>query len=287
MFNAMTPVEQGLFLALHWQTASLDPRIINSSIMETNCFSNVHTDQNGQKVTTIIVHNNISRANHSCRPNAVYAYDHLQNRGTLRALKAILANQEIFVEYLPTEEDSLKSGHDRREELNRHYGFNCDCDACGDPNLGANQRNRQDDDRRNTAATNHAAISANVIPAGGLDQRSRSNHMRPANDYIRNLKALGITDYRLAGAFMDRAKVHKALYVNAASLVAARTHCDICRKADSSWQHLYDAHSDYFLAEVIDGICYGPNHPKGAEVLARKQEIVQLLIRLGASIPTG
>jgi hypothetical protein len=280
MVNHMSPANQALFNALHRRTISPLPHMINFSIMATNCFSSLHSED-GQEVVTLVVHNHISRANNSCRPNAIYAYDHVQNLGTLRALQAIPNGQEITIEYLASVDDSLQVGVNRRRELHRNYGFWCSCPACRNPmNLG--QPNQADDTIRTRAGGRYQVISNTPLPPGGLTHTAGTMWKTRANGYVRDLSDMEIADFKLAGAFIHRAEVHKALYQNAVQSAVPAAHCNKCAVAPHGWHHLNEARNDYAKAETRDRICYGPNHPQCEEVLASKEEVEMELANLGS-----
>lgn len=69
-----------------------------------------------------------SRFNHSCRPNAYFAWNGTSRRLTIHAILDIPANTEIFLNYLPR--DYLKPAAQRQEALREKYGFTCSCVAC-------------------------------------------------------------------------------------------------------------------------------------------------------------
>ncbi|EMD36059.1 hypothetical protein CERSUDRAFT_115970 [Gelatoporia subvermispora B] len=68
----------------------------------------------------------ISRANHSCRPNAIYSWDLVSFTGQLRALQPIKAGEQIFLAYLSS--DAPRAA--RQAEMLSKYRFTCRCAAC-------------------------------------------------------------------------------------------------------------------------------------------------------------
>lgn len=68
-----------------------------------------------------------SRFNHSCVPNACFAWNEKLGVETVYAIKDIAAGEEITLSYV----DPLYDVSARMWEL-WHYGFECDCPACGD-----------------------------------------------------------------------------------------------------------------------------------------------------------
>ncbi|KAL1755472.1 hypothetical protein FB107DRAFT_213475 [Schizophyllum commune] len=73
----------------------------------------------------VAVYETLSRANHSCRPNAHFAFHRASFSVRLRALRDIKAGEEIFISYVPPEAPYAQ----RQKEL-AHYGFSCTCAVC-------------------------------------------------------------------------------------------------------------------------------------------------------------
>jgi hypothetical protein len=71
----------------------------------------------------------ISRVNHSCSPNAEWAWDGEEGTMEVQAVAEIAAGQEIYLSYLP-DEVLLASRAVRRTRLQLCYAFHCNCSAC-------------------------------------------------------------------------------------------------------------------------------------------------------------
>jgi hypothetical protein len=71
-----------------------------------------------------------SRFNHSCNPNAYFSWNKLLGMETIQAVKEIKAGEEITLCYTDQYQDRA-----RRAWEHMHYGFKCDCPACGDPSI--------------------------------------------------------------------------------------------------------------------------------------------------------
>ncbi|TRM58107.1 hypothetical protein BD626DRAFT_410981 [Schizophyllum amplum] len=74
------------------------------------------------------VADDISRANHSCRPNAHPHFDYELFATVLRAVRPIQAGEEICISY-------VRRGVDNYEERKKSlapYGFECSCPSCVD-----------------------------------------------------------------------------------------------------------------------------------------------------------
>ncbi|KAM0801863.1 hypothetical protein BDR22DRAFT_887922 [Usnea florida] len=69
-----------------------------------------------------------SRLNHSCVPNAYFAWNYKSKTLTVHALTPIPSGNEILVDYRVL--NYLKPGDERRQELSDDYHFDCLCPAC-------------------------------------------------------------------------------------------------------------------------------------------------------------
>ncbi len=95
---------------------------------------------------------NASRANHSCYPNAIYAWNQNLRRLTIHAIDYIEAGEEITVSYdLP-----FFSLATRRKLLRDFYAFECDCPVCHDATETEN--GRRGEERRERMETVYNAI---------------------------------------------------------------------------------------------------------------------------------
>lgn len=71
-----------------------------------------------------------SRFNHSCAPNASYAWNIASAKEAIYAVKDIAPGEQITVTYLD-EERLNQSRSGRREILMRDFRFQCNCNVCG------------------------------------------------------------------------------------------------------------------------------------------------------------
>jgi len=71
---------------------------------------------------------NISRINHSCRPNAVHSWNPLLNVETVYAVRPVKSGEEITLSY--TAGGPSKT---RQQELKAGFGFDCKCEICSLP----------------------------------------------------------------------------------------------------------------------------------------------------------
>ncbi|ORY08989.1 hypothetical protein BCR34DRAFT_625973 [Clohesyomyces aquaticus] len=88
------------------------------SIFQTNCM---------EKDGGAAVFPNAARFNHSCNPNACFAWNSAIQKETIHAIQDIAEGEQITLAYCDTTHDKAT----RLWEL-KHYGFVCDCRACAD-----------------------------------------------------------------------------------------------------------------------------------------------------------
>ncbi|KAK7183222.1 hypothetical protein DPSP01_013780 [Paraphaeosphaeria sporulosa] len=115
-FLNITKSEQENYLTLYAQTATTrDAKVID--IFNSNAW------QTGSRTS---ICPQAARFNHSCVPNASFAWNSRLGKVTVHAVTAIPANTEILLSY----ERPYQVGSARREKLSA-YGFVCSCVACG------------------------------------------------------------------------------------------------------------------------------------------------------------
>lgn len=88
------------------------------SIFQTNCMQN----NDGAAIFY-----DCSRINHSCLPNAFFAWNNNIAQQTIHAISMIKEGEEVTISYV----DPFHNKVARAWELH-HYGFSCRCRACGD-----------------------------------------------------------------------------------------------------------------------------------------------------------
>lgn len=177
---------------------------------QTNAFKRDYEDSNGVDRVVFTVFDHISLFNHACRPNAIYQWDdELDNgisghgQGVIHALHPIQQGDEITLCYVSLLDFVLKSRDDRRTELNETWKLQCACAACSDTTQ---------DPQRQTAWELYQALDDVAPPSSRIsgDTYNRSNQLqkhkridKEIKDMMQlatNLKALGVTDTRLADA---------------------------------------------------------------------------------------
>ncbi|CAL1698976.1 unnamed protein product [Somion occarium] len=135
LVERLTDENREAFFALHnCKGPDLDPVI---GIINTNA---VHATLPGFKGPCAAVCKEISRANHSCSPNALFSWDIASFSESLHAIWPIAKGEQIYVCY----GDQYAPRDTRREFLLRRYKFHCKCYSCGLPDADS----RRSDTRR-------------------------------------------------------------------------------------------------------------------------------------------
>lgn len=115
-FLNLADSEKEYYLTLHAQAATArDAKVID--IFNSNAW------QTGSRTS---ICPQAARFNHSCVPNASFAWNARLGKVTVHAIVAIPTNTEISLSY----ERPYQIGSVRREKLSA-YGFQCSCVACG------------------------------------------------------------------------------------------------------------------------------------------------------------
>ncbi|KAE9969973.1 hypothetical protein EG328_006535 [Venturia inaequalis] len=74
----------------------------------------------------LAIHANISKINHSCRPNTASQWDWASLSHKLYALRDIAADEELTMAYF----DTKQSSQDRHQYLTERLNFECGCNLC-------------------------------------------------------------------------------------------------------------------------------------------------------------
>lgn len=126
----MTEADRSRFFALHNNSsASPSSSAIKNILFLTNGIRlGTEDDANGG------VFANISRINHSCRPNVHHFWSADKKMELVHALKEISPGEEIFNSYI----DLYATRDERRAKLKESFGFECRCELCSEenPDLG-------------------------------------------------------------------------------------------------------------------------------------------------------
>ena len=170
-----------------------------TSRVQTNAFGDDDKRDDGVTYMVLRVYNEISRVNHSCRPNAAVVYNGRVERGSLRALVHIAAGDEILVDYVSGEKHTLCARPERLKQLKKHWDFECNCAACSLDGQASNI----DDNRRRTARDLLKEVKARYGPYSTWrgENQEKMRKLGKVKQYIAALERLEITDGKLAWAY--------------------------------------------------------------------------------------
>jgi hypothetical protein len=145
-FDRLSPSQQELYLRLHsghGQDAKKWPSQIHPSVVgkERERIQEQHEARVGTAPSLVSIFQincmemesgaavfaHAARFNHCCNPNACFYWNAGIGKETIHVIDDVAAGQEITISYCDTTHDKRL----RAWELS-HYGFTCDCAACGD-----------------------------------------------------------------------------------------------------------------------------------------------------------
>ena len=246
-----------------------------AGIMLTNCFRDDRERQDGHLMATLNIYFEISRANHSCRPNAVYCFNPDTQTGSLRALRPIQRNAEIFIEYLGDEESSLCDYNTRDAQYQAHYRFACNCVVCGGR---ANDRAR-DSRLRVEAGQMHNAIKAEQSRHHDDEtEAERHKRLQHAEKYVTTLRdGLHVSDAKLSSAYKHLADIHRQGYEIAKRDGTEANHCRPCKNNGGARHHIKLARDAFESMAEVDIVCYGSDHPEYKKNQKHFDELTHLL----------
>ena len=226
----------------------------------------------GQTYTSLLLFNDISRANHSCQPNAIYTWNETRQLGTLYALRTIRSRTEITIEYAANTKDCLRTGTARRKDISKAWNFDCKCGACVKQGEGNDTRNKDDDRLRSKAARLLEQIESDDIPEDESVAATALRKLGLCNEYLEALDNLGIKDMKLANAWRKIAVWHEEAFDTA----TPRTHlpdCAVCDGGRDRTEHLGAALSALNEEHGVHLRCWGTVHPDLAQDDARRQAL--------------
>ena len=248
------------------------------SLFATNAFQ-WPEEIDGHSYTKLGIFLNISRINHSCRPNAFFTWNSLRQKGTIYALDNIQRNVEIVIEYIADTDTSFGNGQHRRKEYDDAYGFKCECGACN-LKAGINRRNQPDDADRRQARNLLDELEDDTPRAGESNAASVLRRMGAADNYITVLNNLGIKDVRLANGYKELAVLHDRAF-DTARQAPHPANCQLCHGPSGRLAHLEAALTALNKENRVHIRCWGTRHEELAEDDTKRQEIQQKLARNG------
>ncbi|ORY13412.1 hypothetical protein BCR34DRAFT_586557 [Clohesyomyces aquaticus] len=125
-FSHLSSSDQALYLTLH----ASDPTSRGPALVVDIFNSNAWQTESRTSILLLA-----ARFNHSCIPNASFAWNARLMQITVHAIATIPANEQINLSY-ETPYQTLAS---RREKLSA-YGFQCSCKACSDDSIASDVR---------------------------------------------------------------------------------------------------------------------------------------------------
>ncbi|CBX93134.1 hypothetical protein IAQ61_008861 [Plenodomus lingam] len=178
-FSLLTPTQRQTYLSLHAQDPSACGDALVIDIFNSNAW------QTGSRTSICPL---AARFNHSCVPNAKFAWNPRSSQITVHAVVAIPADTQIFLSY----ERPYQMKEGRQEKLSSAYGFTCACSACDATNVAS-------DVRRARLATLDSRIRSEKR------QLWKAHWPRHALEMISLLKKEGILGEALGLAYHDAA----------------------------------------------------------------------------------
>ncbi|TID24035.1 Versicolorin B synthase [Venturia nashicola] len=175
-FSQLSSAEQDRYLALYAQdpTNQGDAKVVD--IFNSNAWQT-------EGRTSILP--NCARFNHSCIPNASFAWNSRLSSATIHAVVDIPPNTQIYLSY----EKPYQNLEERRVKLSS-YGFVCSCPACGsDAEVSEIRRTRM-------------AILDGRIRVGRR-QKWKADNPKAALELLRLVKEEGLMGEALALAYHD------------------------------------------------------------------------------------
>ncbi|KAK4948948.1 hypothetical protein LTR10_012321 [Elasticomyces elasticus] len=198
--------------------AALDDHVVHELMPKLSHNAFTHTEEvDGVEYGITRVFEVISRANHSCRPNAVVEWDPDLGQGTLHSLVNIAEGDDIEIDYLGNAKDTLQPREGRRKLLRDNHGFECICPACG-PLTVSTRKPSDDDSDRISAIDAYDNIDWRITSTLDLKQMTTANEAerRDQTDhlttYIGLLEKLELFDGKTKDAYEARAKLHEQDY---------------------------------------------------------------------------
>ena len=137
-FNQLSQRSQNLFNSLHCPRSAKWSPLVSRYL--ANSFELSERTTGKEPLSALFLE--ASRINHSCCPNAFFAWNPNLGELTIHAIVSIYEREEITVAY----DFPFKSRDTRRRRLHELYGFQCQCPACRlmtDSDRRSEQRHQQ------------------------------------------------------------------------------------------------------------------------------------------------
>lgn len=194
------------FLSLHNAHVGKIPPFLG--IVKTNAFGL------GVDPTDSGIIEECSRFNHSCMPNAHFAWQGAMQTMHIRAIRDITEGEEITISYLSSEMSQLC--HERRQEvLLDRYGFHCKCVNCG----AEKQELARSDARKGEIGRLDAAIGDGILiatnPGRALKYCRHLLHLRQMEGQEPEIPRLYYDAFQMCVAHGDLARASALMKLHA------------------------------------------------------------------------
>jgi hypothetical protein len=201
--------QQRAFLSLHNNYPGKNPL---SNIIRSNGYPLGPASEVGG------VFPNLSRVNHSCRPNAKHSWNPMLDKYVVYAIRPISEDQEITVSYL--------AGGDfkqRQETLKEAFGFPCKCELCS---LSPSERSKSDSRIIRAESLNETIGNAESC------RYSPGKILQNCRKLLDVYEAEGIKDDWLANLYYDCFQVVNMHSDEARASAFAKRYCDLKTEAE-------------------------------------------------------
>ena len=200
--KALPKDHQRAFLSLHNNYPGKNPL---SNIIRSNGYPLGPASEVGG------VFPNLSRINHSCKPNAKHSYNPVLEKYVVHTIRPVAAGQEITVSYL-----AGGDSQQRQERLREAFGFTCTCEICSLPPA---ERRASDNRLIRAESLNDTIGNAESV------RYSPAKILKNCKKLLDIYNAEGIKDDRLPNLFYDCFQVVNMHGDQARASVFAKKYC--------------------------------------------------------------
>ncbi|KAF2488254.1 hypothetical protein BU16DRAFT_587044 [Lophium mytilinum] len=213
-FDGLTPAQQIAFLGLHptGPGATVQQKFFANAFSEESRYTLGENPTPLQRnVTSLLVFEEISMINHSCLPNAVFAWDSERGLATVHATQQIPHGQEILIEY--DCDMTFLPAATRTPLILQELNFQCVCPLCTAAINTADSDNRRTQlqvlDTAIDTAWRHYRAGTWQTNVTDLEQKQ---FVPMVNEYYNLLEAERIMDIRLVDALVKAATISQNVF---------------------------------------------------------------------------
>jgi len=156
---------------------------------------------------------NVSRINHSCRPNAKHTWNSILKKQTVYALRTIPEGEEITLSYLES-----GSSAERQQTLKEAFNFTCACEVCSLPPAEL---------KASDARILHAQRLDKTIGNWDSARNSPAKLMKNGRKLLSIYNEEGIKDDRLPNLYYDIFQIVNMHGDQARASAFAKKYCDL------------------------------------------------------------